>query len=99
MITIIRTASIVPGKQAKALAWAHEVAAFGKALDGAETHISLPIGGNPNRLRFTTQCENLAAYETRMAKLTSHPKWSELAAGGPELFVSESNFLEIWRDV
>ena len=99
MITIIRTASVMPGKQAKALAWAHEVAAFVKATNGADVHVSIPVGGNPNRIRLTAEHENLAAMETSAAKLTSLPQWRELLALSAELLVGESNFTEIWRDV
>ena len=99
MITFIRTASTNPGKQAKALAWAREVAAFVKATNGTEVHVSVPVGGNPNRIRLTAQHENLGTMETSAAKLTSLPKWQEMQANGADLFVSESNFTEIWRDV
>lgn len=99
MITVIRTFNINPGKQAQAIAWAHEIAALGKAANGVETSISMPIGGNPNRIRSTTRHENLGAMETRYATLTALPRWQELAALGPELIATESTFVEFWRDV
>ena len=98
MITFTRTVGINPGKQAKALAWAREVAALAKAIDGLEGHVGMPVGGNPNRIKFTTQYENLAAFEIRSAKFFSHPKYLELAASGPERFVSGSSVDELWRD-
>mgnify|MGYP003385115764 CR=1 FL=1 len=98
MITVIRTFNINPGKQAQAVAWLHEIAALGKAENGIETTISLPIGGNPNRIRATTRHENLAAMETRFAKLSTLPSYQELAAAGSEFISTESTFLEFWRD-
>ena len=99
MITFVRTASILPGKRTKAMAWALEVAALAKATHGAPTYISRPVGGNPNRIRLTTQHESLAAFEAGMATLSSHPKYLELLASGPDLFLSESVFDEMWQDV
>lgn len=98
MITMIRTASIIPGQQAKAKAFAKEFAAILNATNGTETRVSVPIGGNPNRIRITAHHENLAALETSMTRLANNPAYLELLARGPDLFVSGTLFDEIWRD-
>ena len=36
MITVTRIAGVVPGKQAKALAFMHELVAISKAMDGPQ---------------------------------------------------------------
>ena len=70
MITVIRTFNINPGKQAQAVAWLHEIAALGKAENGIETTISLPIGGTPNRIRATTRHENPARVKVVVTLIT-----------------------------
>jgi hypothetical protein len=99
MITWYRTADVALGRFSKALAFAHEVAAYVKKKTGVELGVGVPIGGNPNRIGWSAQYENLAALEATMAKLMSDPKYLEMVAKGADNFIAGSAFDAMWRKV
>ena len=61
MITFYRNAVILPGKTPKAIEWAKSIAAHIKKTTGAEVHVGVPVGGNPNRIGWSVGYESLAA--------------------------------------
>lgn len=99
MIVFYRSASIAPGKMMSAMAFAREIAAFVRETSGIELKIGVPIGGNPNRIGWSAQYENLAALEERQLKLMSDPKYMEIVAKGADNFIAGSVRDEIWRIV
>lgn len=99
MITFYRTVVIAPGKLAGALAFAREVTALVKSKTGANVKIAMPIGGNPNRIGWTAQYENLAGYEQVMTKLFNDPKYQEIVAKSADNWVPNTLKDELWRDI
>lgn len=99
MISFHRTASIAQGKVASAHAFAHKISAFIKKQTGVELRISIPVGGNPNRIRWSSDYENLAALEAQQGKLFADPKYMDMVAKGAENFIPGSINDEIWRGV
>lgn len=99
MITFIRTSVIAPGKIGPALAFAKEVAAFVKAKNGTELSITMPVGGNPNRIGWAARFESLADYEAKMSGMMADAKYMELISAGALHFVPGSAHDEIWRSV
>jgi hypothetical protein len=99
MIAFYRTASIAPGKIGSALAFAKEIAAFIKAKEGLEVAVALPVGGNPNRIGWSTRYENLGDMEARMGRLQADPKYAEMVAKGADNFIAGSVHDEIWRSL
>jgi hypothetical protein len=97
MINFHRSASIASGKAVAAMSFAREVAALIKAKTGLEVKIGVPIGGNPNRIGWYVQYENLAALEDTQAKLLQDQKYMELIAKSAENFIAGSVHDEIWR--
>jgi hypothetical protein len=89
MIHFHRSGSIAPGKTAAALSFAREVSAYIK--------IGMPIGGNPNRIGWFLQYENLAALEDTQGKLLQDQKYMELIAAAAANFIPGSMHDEIWR--
>jgi hypothetical protein len=99
MISVHRSASILPGKLTSAVATAKQLAVHFKDLTGVEASVSMPIGGNPNRIGWTSRYANLAALEAAMGKMMADPKFQELAAKGGENFIAGSMHDEIWREI
>jgi hypothetical protein len=99
MITWYRTSSIAPGKLGKALAFAQEVSAYVKKKTGVELRVGMPIGGNPHRIGWSAQYEDLGALEATMTKLTSDAKYHEILAKSADLFIAGSAHDEMWRSL
>ncbi|HEX2792004.1 MAG TPA: hypothetical protein VHN17_16375 [Steroidobacteraceae bacterium] len=97
MIYFRRTASVAPGKAVPAMLFAREVAAFIKGKTGLEIKIGTPVGGNPNRIGWFVQYENLAILEDTQAKLMLDQKYMELIAKSADNFIAGSLHDEIWR--
>ena len=102
MITFTRTSTSTADEFPAAIAYAREIAGYVKNKIGVDLKVQIsPAGGNPFRIRWVAQDQNLAAYEQKMQALLSDPKYMELAGKGTAqgLFSSEKVFDEIWSDV
>ncbi len=99
MIHWSRTASTVPGKLASAQAFAAEAVAYAKAKHGQDLVVSMPVGGNPNRIRWSTQFSSLAAYETYVEGLRADPGYAALLSKGTDCFIAGSMVDEFWRSM
>jgi hypothetical protein len=92
-----RSASVAPGKAITAILSAREIAAYIKSKSGLEVKIGMPVGGNPNRIGWYVQYENLAVLEDTQARLFQDQKYMELIARSAENFIAGSVHDEIWR--
>jgi hypothetical protein len=99
MIKFQRTGSIAPGKLSTAVAWAKEIAAYVKEKHGVEVTVSMPVGGNPNRLCWAAFHENLGDFEALQLKLMADPKYLEIAVSGAENLIAGSLHDDIWRSI
>jgi len=99
MIVFTRTASIAPGKNIAAIGFAHQIAAYLKTSFGNDWEVLTPIGGNPNRITWSSRAKNLAEFEERQLKLASDQKYMQLVASGLDNFVPGTMFDTIWRAV
>ncbi len=99
MIAFYRTAAIAPGKLASTLAFAKEVSAYITTKTGADVAVAMPIGGNPNRVGWSTRHESLADFDAMMMSLMSDPVYVEMLAKSAENFIPGSVRDEIWRAV
>jgi hypothetical protein len=97
MIIFSRTANIAPGKPA--ITWSREVAAYMKQKTGVQMRITMPVSGNPWRICFLGEFENLTAVDALQAKLRGDPKYRELLAKGSDYFIAGSITDEFWRTV
>ena len=99
MIVFTRTVSIAPGRNASAMAFAREVTAYLKGASGMELEILVPIGGNPNRITWTSRYADLAAYDNATSAMMTDPKYLQLVLSGSENFLAGSVFDSLWRQV
>jgi len=97
MISFVRTGSIAPGKGAQAIAFAQKIVAYWKSNYDQDIELLRPIGGNPNRIAFTSSYKDLAEFERVLNKSSADPKYMELLASGAECWIAGSINDEMWR--
>lgn len=97
MIHVHRTASVAPGRMAQAQAHALEVSQYVKQRHGVTVSVSFPVGGNPNRVRWSLEMASLAAYEAWTAQTRADADYWAVLAKGSDLYIAGSIFDEIWR--
>jgi hypothetical protein len=97
MIAFVRVAGIKPGKQGAAMAFAKEVTAFLKQSYHLDLEVLRPVGGNPQRLAWSTRYADLAAFESITNKFLADPKYWELLNTASECFIPGSIRDDIWQ--
>jgi hypothetical protein len=90
-------ASIAAGKTPSAIAFAHEIAAYMKEAYKLELEVMLPVGGNPQRIAWTTRYKDLAAFDEVSSKLLSDKHYWEIVGKSAENFIAGSMQDSIWR--
>jgi len=105
MIHFRRTVQIAPGRQADAVARAHEWAAIHKKATGVDVRVSVVTTGTLGRLCWSADFESMGAHEVIGAKANAHPDWialgvkqSQEAQHGTQPFVPNTAHDEYWRD-
>jgi hypothetical protein len=96
MITFVRTDFIAPGKQAEALAFAHQIAKLVEKITGHKVGVSIPVGGNPFRVAWVLGLPDLAAVETSMGKLLSNADYMKQVEGAASYFLPGKTHDEMW---
>ncbi len=99
MIAFNRVASIAAGKTASAIAFAHEISSYMKEVHKVEFEVLLPIGGNPQRIAWSTRYTDLSAFDATSAKLLSDKKYWEIVGKASDNFIAGSMRDSIWRTV
>ena len=99
MITFVRTAEITPGKRADVMAFNQEAVKLFKDKFGADVHVSVPIGGNPNRMAWTVSYSSLAEFEATVAKINADADYQKLLAANVAIILPGSVHDELWRSV
>lgn len=97
MITFLRTAAIAPGKDAAAIAFAREVAAHVKKSYGTDVELLRPIGGNPQRIAWSTRYPDFAGWEASRARMAADPQYQEILAKSIGIFVPGSLNDAYWQ--
>ena len=105
MIHHRRTHQIAPGRQADAVARAHEWAAIFKQANGVDMRVSVVTTGTLGRLCLSGHYDSMSAREAALAKSDAHPDWIALSAKGNQetrdgtaAFVPNTHHIELWRD-
>lgn len=97
MINFVRTASIAPGRNHDAFAFAKKVGEhFAKTYEVTLT-VSMPIGGNPNRIAWNSTYSKLSDLEDLISKMVIDHKYGELVKESADCFIAGSVSDEIWR--
>lgn len=97
MIAFNRVASVAPGKTGATITFAHEIAAYMKDAYGVKLEVLLPVGGNPQRIAWTTRYKNLAAMDDINARILADAKYWELVNKASANFLPGSINDSIWR--
>lgn len=97
MIVFIRTVGIAPGKNASMLAFSNEIVAYIKDAYQLPVEVLLPIGGNPQRIGWTTRHKDLAEYDNLNVRLIGDQKYWEIVNRYVDSFVPGSVDDAIWR--
>ena len=104
MIHHRRTVQIAPGRQADAVARAHEWVSIAKAASGVEYRVSVVTTGTLGRLCWSADYESMGASEVIGAKSNAHPDWIALGAkqnqderDGTAPYVPNTWHDEYWR--
>ena len=105
MIHYRRTKQIAPGRQADAVARAHEWVAIWKEAAGIDIRVSVVTTGTLGRICFSADFESTGAQEAAEAKAYGSPKGKALGAksgqeerDGTSQFVRGTWHDEYWRD-
>ena len=105
MIHHRRTVQIAPGRQADAVARAHEWVAIHVKATGVDVRVSVVTTGTLGRLCWSRDLESMGAHEVIGAKAVAHPDWIALMAkadqevrDGTSAFVPNTMHDEYWRD-
>ena len=97
MITLTRSATIAPGMLSPAMAFANEIGKQFTATTGIDLKIAVPVGGNPSRIAWIANYENLAQFEAAGLKLLADQKYLELTKKAVGILVPNTLHDEIWR--
>ena len=105
MIHFRKTLQIAPGRQADAVARAHEDVALWKEVTGHTIRVSVVTTGTLGRLCASADFESMGAWEVIVAKANAHPDWiahsaknDQTVRDGTSVFVPNTAHDEYWRD-
>ena len=99
MITVIRSATVAPGKLADAITFAKETAALSSRLTGNEVRLVSALAGAIPTIAWMSTYKDLASYETGIGKLMGSQEWLTALKKCAGVFVDGSIRNEIWRDL
>ena len=99
MIAFVRTAGIAPGKTGAMMAFAKEMSTYIKSHFGVELTVLTPIGGNPQRIAWSSRYQDLAAVQVLFNKMAADKGYWELANKNVDCFAPGSLNDAIWQEV
>lgn len=99
MIQFFRSASVLPGKMADAIAHAKTIATHLETTHGYKVEVSVPFTGKIGRIQWRTEHRDLAELEARLTKMNTDAKMAEFGKKAPELFLPGTVEDSVWRTV
>ena len=96
---MIRSASIAPGKVGDAIAFAHTMAKHIHDKYGVKLTVSMPVGGNPNRIAWFATYPSLAEWEALSGKLMTDSDHATAVASNSSTFLPGSVHDDLWRSI
>ena len=99
MIQFYRSASVLPGKMADAIAHAKAIANHLETSHGYKVEVCVPFGGKIGRIQWRTENRDLAELEARMNKMSADAKMAEFGKKASEIFLPGTVEDAIWRTV
>jgi len=99
MITLIRSATVLPGKLAEGIAWGKESSAILKRLTGKEVAFCTAFGGTISGLAWISQFDSVAQIEDAFAKVMADREYMTAFTKSAPIFVPGSGHDQMWRHV
>ena len=99
MMAFIRVVSVKPGKQVTAMAFAKEISTFLKRSHDLDVEVLRPVGGNPQRIAWSTRYADMAALEASSTRMIADPKYWEQVNAAADCFIAGSMHDGIWQTV
>ncbi len=97
MIAFVRVASIRPGKQMEATAFAKDIVAYLKGTHDLDTELLRPVGGNPQRIAWSTRYADMAAFEATSTKMLADANYWEKINSAADCFIAGSMHDGMWK--
>jgi hypothetical protein len=97
MIAFVRVAGIKPGKDMAAMGFAKEMVGYLKSKYQIDTELLRPVGGNPQRIAWSSRYADLAALDAFRGKLLADGKYWEMVNGAADCFVTGSIHDAMWQ--
>ncbi len=99
MITFVRTLSIAPGKHAQVMSFTRQVQKLFAEKYGIELRAAAPIGGDPNRIAYSSSFATLLEYEQALLKISADPQYQKLVAAYLPHIDHGATHDQLWRDL
>ena len=90
MILFTRSSDIAPGQMAQAIGFAKKVSAHLQAEYGRNLQVSMPVGGNPFCIQWTSTFDTLEQFENLNTKLMQDAKYLDMIVSASTCFVAGS---------
>ena len=99
MITWIRSAAIAQGKVADAFAFVKKAAKLIDDNHSIKITVSRPISGNPTRIFWHSQHDDLQAYEREHRKINTDPAFLQMLGEASNCFIAGTTHDEILQTI
>jgi hypothetical protein len=90
MILFTRSSDIAPGQLAAAIGFAKKVSAYLQAQYGRNLDVSMPIGGNPFCIHWTSTFDTLEQFESLNTELMQDAKYLDMVVSASTCFIAGS---------
>jgi hypothetical protein len=97
MITVVRTASALPGETGDAIAWAKEVARLVKRVTGKEQVVATAFAGLLSDIAWIAQYDNITQFDELRTKVLSDEQYIDALKKARNLFVPGSLHDHVWK--
>jgi hypothetical protein len=97
VIIWIRSAAIAPGKAVDAITFVKKATKLVQDKHGITITVSRPISGNPTRIFWSSQHEDLQGYDVAHQKINSDAEFLHMLAEASPCFIAGSTHDEILR--
>jgi len=97
MITVVRTASALPGETGDAIAWAKEVAKLVKRVTGKEQVVATAFAGLLSDIAWIAQYDNITQFDELRTKVLSDEQYIAALKKARNLFVPGSLHDHVWK--
>lgn len=99
MITWIRSASIAPGQVPDAMAFVKKATALIERKHGIRIVVSRPIAGNPTRLFWSSQHDDLQAYARDHGIIGADAEFLQMLGASSHCFIAGTTHDEILQTI